>query len=105
MPAIVPISGLASPLSMTPATGASATSTSASGGSSSFGQVLSDALEQVDQLQQSADTASTQLASGQSTDLHSALMTVEEASLAMQLTVQVRNKVADAYQEIMRMTV
>ncbi len=105
MPAITPTSGLSSTLSIIPSTGTSATTNAASSGSSSFGQVLSDALEQVDQLQQSADTASTQLASGQSTDLHSALMTVEEASLAMQLTVQVRNKLVDSYQEVMKMSV
>jgi flagellar hook-basal body complex protein FliE len=40
---------------------------------------------------------------GQNEELHSAILAVQQASIAFDLGVQVRNKVVDAYQEIMRM--
>ena len=70
-----------------------------------FSSVIGDALQQVDQLQRQANEASTMIATGQSTDLSTALMRVEEAGLAMQLALQVRNKLVESYQEIMRMPV
>jgi flagellar hook-basal body complex protein FliE len=71
----------------------------------SFGQVMTEALQKVDDLQKQGDTASAAVASGESTDLHSALIRVEEASLALQLTVQVRNKLVESYQDLTRMPV
>ena len=70
-----------------------------------FGGMITDAVKQLNQLQNEADTAATQAASGQNVDLHNVLVTVEEASLAMQLAIQVRNKMVESYQEIMRMQV
>ena len=70
-----------------------------------FGSAITDAVKQLNDLQQQADTASFEVATGQSDDLHSALVTVEEASLALELSIQVRNKLIESYQEIMRMQV
>jgi flagellar hook-basal body complex protein FliE len=74
-------------------------------GGPSFGQMVSDAVQQLNQIQQEADGAALQVATGTGGDLHTALVTVEEASLALQLALQVRNKVVEAYQEVMRMQV
>jgi flagellar hook-basal body complex protein FliE len=82
-----------------------AAGTDAAGQGANFGGMITDAVKQLNQLQNDADTAATQVASGDSVDLHSALVTVEEASLAMQLALQVRNKLVDSYQEVMRMQV
>lgn len=71
----------------------------------SFQKALSEALQQVNDLRKDADNASAQLASGEPVDLHDVLIANEQASLAFQLTVQVRNKLMDAYQEVMRMPV
>jgi flagellar hook-basal body complex protein FliE len=71
----------------------------------SFGDLVGKAVEQLDQMQQQADTASVQVATGGDIELHTAMVTMEESSLAMQLALQVRNKVVDSYQEIMRMQV
>lgn len=68
----------------------------------SFEQVLARALEPVVQLQQESATMDMKLASGQLEYLHQAMIAGEKASLAFDLTVQVRNKVLEAYQEIMR---
>lgn len=70
-----------------------------------FGQFLNDALQKVDNLQKEADVASVGLATGQIQDLHTAVIAMEKASLSLSLTVEVRNKVLDAYHEVMRMQI
>jgi len=52
-----------------------------------------------------AATELQQLAAGQSNDLHHVMLSLEEAKLSFQLLVQVRNKVLEGYQEVMRMQV
>jgi len=68
-----------------------------------FGTMLKKALNQVNELQIQADEANRQLITGEAEDIHSVLLAAEEARLALELTVQVRNKLIDAYQEINRM--
>lgn len=70
-----------------------------------FGEFLSDALGETNKLQHEANKASFDLASGQIQDVSEVVIAAEKASVALQLTMQVRNKVVDAYQEIMRMQV
>ncbi|HVJ49540.1 flagellar hook-basal body complex protein FliE [Desulfitobacterium sp.] len=70
---------------------------------SDFGQFLTNALNQVDALQKNADTASLGLATGQIQDVHTVMIALQKANLSLDMTVQVRNKVLDAYSEIMRM--
>lgn len=70
-----------------------------------FGQLLSNALGDVNKLQVDANKASVDLATGKIQDVSEAVIATEKASIALQLTMQVRNKVIDAYQEIMRMQV
>ena len=77
----------------------------ATGGTSSFGDMLSQQLVNLNNLQLNAQDQSTALATGQATDVSSVVTAVEQAALAMQLAVQVRNKAVDAYQEIMRMQI
>lgn len=74
-------------------------------GGKSFGQVLADALNDVNQLQKNADKASVDLSAGKIQDVSEAVIAAEKASIALQLTMQVRNKIIDAYQEVMRMQV
>lgn len=71
----------------------------------SFGEMLKSHLTEVNHLQNSADTAAQNLASGQDKDVHNTMIAMEKAGVAFQLTMQVRNKVLEAYQEIMRMQV
>lgn len=76
-----------------------------SGGADNFGELLKGALERVNQLQQTADQATLQLAMGEDIDLHKVMILTTRANLALETTMAVRNKVLDAYQEIMRMQV
>lgn len=72
---------------------------------SDFLQTLKDAFGAVNSQLLQADESSRMLAAGKVTDLHDVMITAEKANLALQLTIQVRNKVLEAYQEIMRMPV
>lgn len=68
-----------------------------------FGGVLNSAIQEVNDLQSSAEQQVTGLLAGNGTDIHSAALSVERASLAFDLMLQVRNKVVSAYQEIERL--
>ena len=63
------------------------------------------ALGQVNNLQQQADDMAVKLATGDVEDVHKAMIAMNKARLAFDFTLQVRNKVVEAYQEIMRMQV
>ena len=71
----------------------------------SFLDQLRSALAGVNDLQLKSEQASAALAAGQITDLHQVTLLTEQASLALQFTIQVRNKLLEAYQEISRMPV
>jgi flagellar hook-basal body complex protein FliE len=70
-----------------------------------FGQFLANALEKVNSQLNYADKLSEAYAAGKNVELHNVIIAGEQASLALYLTVQVRNKVIEAYQEISRMQV
>jgi len=70
--------------------------------SKSFGQFLTEALGSVNALQQQAADTVQRFATGQPMDIHQVMIALEQASTAMALTVQVRNRLVEAYQEIMR---
>jgi flagellar hook-basal body complex protein FliE len=71
----------------------------------SFGSVLKDSLAQVNQLQHDADHAISDLATGGPTSLHDTMLALEKADLSFRLMMQVRNKIVEAYQEVLRMQV
>jgi flagellar hook-basal body complex protein FliE len=71
----------------------------------SFGRVLADSLRQVNALQQEADTAIQSLATGGPVTLHDTILAVQKAELSFKLMLQVRNKIVEAYQEVLRMQV
>ncbi|MBP2650207.1 MAG: Flagellar hook-basal body complex protein fliE [Firmicutes bacterium] len=75
------------------------------GGGNDFGKILADALNDVNKVQQEAKQATNNLATGKIQDISEVVIASEKATIALQLTMQVRNKVVDAYQEIMRMQV
>lgn len=70
-----------------------------------FLERLTQAVQQVNDLQGEANLQATQLATGQTRDLSEVVTAVEKADLALQLTVQVTQKAVQAYQEISRLQV
>jgi len=84
-----------------PGIGHGATEKAANG----FGELLGQAMDTVNNAQKEADTAITRLASGEPVDLHQVMIAMERADLTAQLATEVRDKLVEAYQEIMRMQV
>lgn len=70
-----------------------------------FGQVLSDAMKGVNEAQLGSNEQIQQVLSGDVQDVHTAMIAVQKADLSFQMMMQVRNKLIDAYHEIMRMQV
>lgn len=72
---------------------------------SNFACFLKNEISKVDALLKNADAASIELATGQTQDLHTVMVALEKANLSLGLTIEVRNKVLDAYNQIMRMQI
>jgi flagellar hook-basal body complex protein FliE len=68
-----------------------------------FAGALGSAMQQVNNLQATAERKVSSLLAGNGQDVHAAALSVERASLAFDLMLQVRNKVVSAYQEISRL--
>lgn len=71
----------------------------------SFSETLNQAVGKVNQLQQEADIKMQKLATGETSDISDVMISAEKADIALKLMVSVRNKMIDAYQEIMKMQV
>ena len=74
------------------------------GASGNFGDSLAKLVNSVETSDQAANTAVQGMIDGTG-DVHDAMIALQRAELTLQLTVQVRNKLVQAYQDIMRMPV
>lgn len=72
-------------------------------GASSFKNVIGNEIEKLNNKQIKADLLTEGFISGKVEDLHTVLIATEEARLSLELAVQVRNKVVEAYKEINNM--
>lgn len=68
-------------------------------------EALGDYLGSVNQLTQVSDAKQKDLAMGKDVELHDVMIAAEKASVAVNLTMQIRNKLVESYQEVMRMQV
>ena len=69
-----------------------------------FIESLKNAVAKVDALQTSADVVATMLAGGEG-NLHETMLALEKADVGMKVALKVRNKIIDAYNDVMRMSV
>jgi len=74
-------------------------------GGSSFIEMLQDSVSEVNKMHEKADDMAVKLATGESQNIHETMLAATQAELGFNLMVQVRNKVLEAYQEVMRMQV
>lgn len=74
-------------------------------GGKEFTEVLKDSLEKVNSYQVEADQSIKNLIAGRTKNVHETLLAIERAEQSFKLMMQVRNKVLDAYREVMRMQV
>ncbi|MDF1506592.1 flagellar hook-basal body complex protein FliE [Robertmurraya sp. DFI.2.37] len=71
----------------------------------SFASVLKQSIEKVNEAQVQSDVMTEKLARGENVDLHQVMIASQKASVTLQATMEIRNKVIEAYQEVMRMQV
>jgi flagellar hook-basal body complex protein FliE len=91
------------PLSLgLPADGADASSRS---GRTSFGELIGDLVQSVDAKGRAAESEARHLMLGESDNIHRSMIAMQEAGVAFTLLVEVRNKLVESYQELMRMPV
>ena len=70
-----------------------------------FGSYLKDAINDVNKTQVASDALTQKLVLGQDVELHEVMIAAQKASITLNATMEVRNKVIEAYQEIIRMPV
>ncbi|ADY54957.1 Flagellar hook-basal body complex protein fliE [Syntrophobotulus glycolicus DSM 8271] len=75
------------------------------GNSSDFSAFLQNAVDNLEQTQSEASVAVEGLTTGAISDFHVPVIALQKAALSLDLTVNVRNKILDAYHEIMRMQI
>ncbi|MGD7008416.1 flagellar hook-basal body complex protein FliE [Metabacillus sp. 84] len=68
-----------------------------------FGEMLKNALNEVNRTQLESDSMTNALANGQNVELQDVMIAAEKASVTLLSAVEMRNKAIEAYQEIMRM--
>ncbi len=95
----VALSGLPSPLTT------AAPAASADAGGSSFPKMLNQLLGNEAQSHASAEAAVRDMATGQTDNLHQVLLQMAQADLSFHLVLEIRNRLTEAYQEIMKMNV
>jgi flagellar hook-basal body complex protein FliE len=71
----------------------------------SFKETLKSFLTDVNAMQHKADESIEKMAAGEITDVHQVMSSVQEANVAFNMMMEIRNKVLDAYQEVLRMRV
>jgi flagellar hook-basal body complex protein FliE len=106
--AIAPISTFSAlPLqgiqTLQPAAGAAGAAGAAAVAKPDFGSMGASGLEKLQSAQATSDNLAVKATTGDLTDIHDYMIAANEASVATQLTVAVRNKAVEAFTEIMRM--
>ena len=99
--AIPPITSVAGALPSLPTTKTAATEAAGGG----FGDMVAKALANVNQTHSTADQLAQAASTGNATDVHDYMIAATQANLATELTVAVRNKAVEAFNDIMRMQI
>lgn len=71
----------------------------------SFGDYLNNALKEVSKLEMDSSRITEDFAAGKTDNIHEVMIAAQKSEIALQFTMQIRTKVLEAYQEIMRMQI
>jgi flagellar hook-basal body complex protein FliE len=71
----------------------------------SFSDTLKESIDKVGELEKEANRQTESLVKTQGQDIHNTMIAIEKADLSFQLMMQIRNKIINAYEEIMRLQV
>ena len=72
---------------------------------STFGSLLSDQIKKTNDLQHRSDSEVQKFITGESENIHDMMIAMEEATIALEMTTQIRNKVIEVYQEFKNMQI
>lgn len=72
---------------------------------SKFANFLKDSINQVNEAGIESNEMTNKLVKGENVDLHNVMIAAEKSNIMLQTTMEIRNKVIDAYQEMMRMQI
>ncbi|MGY1815463.1 flagellar hook-basal body complex protein FliE [Blastococcus sp. SYSU D00820] len=104
-----PISGISIPsfsaLTGTAGVAAAGTAPAAGTGDGGFADVLAGSVDQLQNLQSTSNALAVQAATGDLKDVHDYMIAAQEASLATEMVVTIKNKAVEAFTEIMRMPI
>ena len=73
--------------------------------SRSFGDILKDAVADVNDLQVNADSMVKKLALGDVNDVSEVVLSVQKAEMALKMLLEIRNKLVDSYEQLGRISV
>jgi flagellar hook-basal body complex protein FliE len=71
----------------------------------SFQETLKTFIQDVDHLQKNSDELTQRLVAGDAESIHQVMLAMEEANTSFRLMMEMRNKILDAYREVMRMQI
>jgi flagellar hook-basal body complex protein FliE len=100
---VAPVAGVTGPGTAEAVLHAARTANSQQASGVDFAAAMAQGLQSVQALQHNADNLSVAAATGELTDVHDYMIAATQAQVATELTVAVRNKAVEAFQEIMRM--
>jgi flagellar hook-basal body complex protein FliE len=75
------------------------------GGQENFGDMLKNAIESIENLQMEAGEAQDKLVRGEAAELHQVMIAAEKAGLSFDLLLEIRRRLVDAYQDLIRMPI
>ena len=101
----ISLAGLTGISSLGSTTGTAAAQAPSSTGGSDFASILASSVDQLQSTQSKADNLATQAATGDLQDVSDYMIASNEASLATQMVVAIKNQAVSAFNEIMRMQV
>jgi flagellar hook-basal body complex protein FliE len=90
-------------LDATKLTGNDSLGQSKESGNANFPKILENSINQITEMNKNADEAIEKLVSGEVQDVHQVMIAMEKANLTFMTMMQVRNKLLDAYKEVMNM--
>ena len=71
----------------------------------SFGDMLTDAIQSVDDTMKTSEASVQDFVSGKTDNIHDVMISMQQAQLSFQMMVEVRNKMVETYQELSRMQI
>lgn len=90
---------------LSPSTEQNSTKISPYNAQQNFAAMLKDSINEVNAAQIESDKMTTRMINGENVELHDVMIASQKASVSLNLTMEMRNKAVEAYQEIMRMPV